>query len=234
MTNVLLIEDDSAISGIITYYLEEMEQYRVILAPDIQTVRSLRCMEFDVILLDVMLPDGDGVTLCRELRQSFHCPILFISCIDDNDTIIRALENGGDDYIVKPFSNQVLHARIQANIRRVSMDRNPPPCREMSAGSLRLDLVNKTLHTAEGSYSLGNIELRLLAFFFEHPRQYFMSGELYRLIWGKPSMGDTRTVMVHICNIRKKIEKDPANPTLLRNVVGKGYIFDVPPEQDSH
>lgn len=226
MIQVLLIEDDTAISSIITFYLEEMEQYRVTAAPDLQTVRSMYRLEFDVILLDIMLPDGDGVTLCRELRQSFACPILFISCIDDNDTIIRALESGGDDYIVKPFSNQVLHARIQANIRRVLLDRDPPPCRELSAGPLRLELANKTLHTPESSFSLGNIEFRLLAFFFEHPRRYFMAGELYRLIWGKPSMGDTRTVMVHICNIRKKIEKDPTNPVLLRNVVGKGYIFD--------
>lgn len=156
--------------------------------------------------MDVMLPDGNGVDFCAELRKTYSHPVLFISCIYD-DVIIKALENGGDDYIVKPFSNQILHAKIQANLRRITIDNSPESSQKIKTGNLILDTEHKTV-TADGvTHSLGNIDFHLLYFFFEHPRRYYMSSELYRLIWGKSSNGDTRTVMVHICNIRKMIEK---------------------------
>ena len=227
MTQVLLIEDDPIISEIICDYLDELEEYQVFAVSNAADALARSSYPFDIILLDIMLPDEDGINLCTQLRRRHHCPILFISCIDDTDTIVRALERGGDDYIVKPFEPQILHARIQANLRRVRLDKTSPSGSKRSTGPLTLDMETSTLQNGERSFSLSNMELRILAFLMEHPGQYFTSTELYRKIWGKPSYGDARTVLVHIHNLRKKVEKDPSHPRFLRNIAGKGYIFSV-------
>lgn len=226
MIRVLLIEDDREIAEIIRSYLHEQDQYLVTCAYSAESAMAIGCDHFDIILLDVMLPDGSGIELCKTLRSAHSCPILFISCIDDSDIIVKALEQGGDDYIVKPFNYKVLHARIQANLRRINMDQTPNAPTLLKSSLLCLDADAKKLTVAGKTYALGGMEVRLLAFFMNHPREYFMSGELYRKLWGKPSAGDTRTVLVHIYNLRKKLEKNPSNPKVLRNVVGKGYYFD--------
>jgi DNA-binding response OmpR family regulator len=225
MTKVLLVEDDPIIADIIIDYLCELEEYQVSVASSAENALALSASPFDVILLDIMLPDQNGIELCSQLRRHLGCPILFISCIDDTDTIVHALEQGGDDYIVKPFNTQILHARIQANLRRIRMDQSPAPISHISYGHICLDLHQTLLNVGGKEYSLSNMETRILAFFMEHPGQYFTSTELYRKIWGKPSYGDARTVLVHIHNIRQKIESDPSNPQILRNLPGKGYIF---------
>ena len=137
MTNVLLVEeDDPEIARIIKYYLGQSESYQVDWVRDAQQAWVAARGGYDVILLDIMLPDMDGISLCGQLREWYHCPILFISCLGDSETIIRALERGGDDYIVKPFDNDVLHARIQANLRRARLEAEAVPeigrasCRE--------------------------------------------------------------------------------------------------------
>lgn len=225
MTNVLLVEDDPIVADIICDYLEELEEYRITVASTAENALALCSIPFDVILLDIMLPDINGIDLCRQLRTRLGCPILFISCIDDTDTIVRALGQGGDDYIVKPFDTQILHARIQANLRRIHMDRNPAPAPAMTFGRLTLN-AGKSLLILDGRhYPLSSTETRILAFLMSHPGQHFTSTELYRKIWGKPSYGDARTVLVHIHNLRKKIEQDPTTPQILRNVPGKGYVF---------
>ena len=122
MTRILLVEDDPAIAEIICDYLSELEEYQITVAPNAENALILSVSPFDIILLDIMLPDVNGIDLCSRLRTRLHCPILFISCIDDTDTIVNALAKGGDDYIVKPFDTQILHARIQANLRRIRMD----------------------------------------------------------------------------------------------------------------
>ena len=226
MIRTLLIEDDHEIADIVCYYLQEMDQYKVTRVDNIRAALAASCETFDVIILDIMLPDGDGIALCSELRKLHSCPIIFISCIDDNDMIIKALESGGDDYIVKPFSNDVLHARIQANLRRIDMDQKKTGTNTAVPQRFILDPDSKTLSFDGKTITLGSIEMRLMAFFLQHPREYFMSSELYRNIWGKPSAGDTRTVFVHICNLRKKLENDPSNPEILLNVVGRGYYFN--------
>lgn len=226
MIRVLLIEDDPAVSDILTDDLESREEYSVIRAYDADGALSLSHTPFDVILLDVMLPDLDGVSLCAALRQRQKCPILFISCIDDEKIVIDALSQGGDDYIVKPFSNEMLHARIQANLRRVRMDLSPKPQNTLHCHSLSLDPDSMVLSLRGQQYKLGNIECRILTFFMEHPQECFTSAELYRKLWGKPTCGDTRTVLVHIHNLRKKLEPNPSVPTVLKSIPGRGYCFD--------
>ena len=123
MIRILLVEDDDEIARIIKYYLGQEEIYEIVRGRNADEAITLSRDWFDIILLDVMLPDENGIELCSKLREWHQCPIIFISCLDDSNTIISALEKGGDDYITKPFDNKVLSARIQANLRRVQMER---------------------------------------------------------------------------------------------------------------
>lgn len=226
MIRVLLVEDDPAVAEIICRYLRETEEYAVTAVSDIESAEELAKKECDVILMDVMLPDGNGICLCEKLRKQQRCPILFISCIDDDAVITEALAHGGDDYIVKPFSNTVLNARIQANLRRVRMDREQEQQERLICGALTLDEKEMSICVNGEKKPIGNMEMRILSFLMQHPCEYYTSAELYKKIWGKPSLGDTRTVLVHIHNLRKKIEADPSNPAVIRNVQGRGYVFD--------
>ncbi len=225
MTNVLLVEDDAEVARVIKYYLGQSDAYAVDWVTDAAQAWAAARSGYDVILLDIMLPDTDGVELCARLRQWYQCPIIFISCLGDSETVVRALEKGGDDYVVKPFDNDVLHARIQANLRRARLEADLPAA-GFSCARFSLDAQNRLLRKDGKKIPLVHMEVRLLAFFMQNPHRYFSAAELYRSIWGKESYGDNRTVTVHIYNLRKKLEDDPSDPRFLKNVWGKGYCFD--------
>lgn len=226
MIQCLLIEDDQEIAENIKESLENTEEYKVTLVNQCASALAFASVPYDVILLDFMLPDENGLICCKELRKTQHCPILFISCIDDDSIIIEALNQGSDDYLVKPFSIDMLDAKIKANLRRIEIDTIKIKPSIQSLNKLVLDPLNKTMTYNKQTIVLGNMEFRILAFFIEHPHQYYTSKELYKTLWGKPSLGDTRTVLVHIHNLRRKIEKDPAKPYIIKNIQGKGYVFD--------
>ena len=175
--------------------------------------------------MDILLPDTNGVDLCQRLRSWHHCPIIFTSCLDDTDTVVRALEMGGDDFLTKPYHNKVLLARIMANIRRVQMDAAEPNVNGYHCAAFTLDANRHSVEHDGQSIHLADMEYRILSLFVRYPNTFFTANELYQKIWGKDSLGDVRTVQVHIHNLRGKIEPDPAKPVYLKNVWGKGYIF---------
>lgn len=227
MDRVLIVEDDKEIARIIRYYLSQDNLYEVVSAASAEEALFLARDAYDIILLDVGLPDQSGIDLCAQLRQWHDCPILFISCLDDSNTIISALQQGGDDYIVKPFDNEILHARIQANLRRWRNDRQQKKTvNELRCASFTLNAQTHELTKTDGTcYPLVPMEFKILAFLMQHAGQCYKASELYNHIWGKSNYGDHRTVVVHIHNLRKKIEQDPAEPQLLQSVWGKGYCF---------
>lgn len=226
MIKVLVVEDDPEIAMIIQYNLVQDESYELTWASNATDALMKSRDDFDIILMDVMLPEMSGIDLCEKIRQYHHCPIIFISCLDDNDTIISALEKGGDDFIVKPFDNKLLDAKIKANLRRVEMDRKEVS-NFLECESFRLDAQTHTVVKKNGErFALVQMEFYILSFLMQNPNRCFKAGELYKYIWGKPSMGDNRTVVVHIHNLRKKIEEDNANPRYIKSIWGKGYLFD--------
>lgn len=225
MIKVLLIEDDHEFARHIKYHLAMRDMYEIEICATVNDALLSARDHFDIILMDVMLPDGSGIELCRQLREWHSCPIIFISCLDDNSTIIQALELGGDDYIVKPFDNDVLHARIQANIRRSSMAVQSPG-NLLSCQGFSLDASTHEIIKDGIRIPLSSTEYRILLHFMQNPRRPFRSSELYRVIWGKPSYGDNRVVIVYVYNLRKKIEKNPSDPCYIKNIWGKGYLFD--------
>ena len=226
MVHILLVEDDPEVARIIKYYLAQEEQYEITGVRNVQEAGSASRDCFDIILLDVMLPDGDGISLCAQLRQWHSCPVIFVSCLDDSESIVSALNQGGDDFIVKPFNNQVLLARIQANLRRVQMEHSVVPPNVLACKGFSLDAATHELIKNGAREKLSPMEFRILAFFMQNPGRTFKPNELYKLIWGKVDYGDHRTVIVHIHALRKKIEQDPVTPKYLKSIWGKGYIFE--------
>lgn len=226
MIRVLMIEDDPEIARIIQYYLIQEDLYEISWAKSFSEALSLSRDNYDIILLDIMLPDGDGLALCTQLRTWHRCPIIFISCLDDSSTIVSALNSGGDDYIAKPFDNQILSAKIQANIRRVQMDQITQEQNIMACSGFSLNAQEHELIKGDSHELLSPMEFRILSFFMQHPMKPFKPNELYRLIWGKSCYGDHRTVVVHIHALRKKIEANPSSPLYLKSIWGKGYLFD--------
>lgn len=225
MIRVLLVEDDEQIRALTGGFLAAQKEFEVICAGSGAQALTLAQERFDVILLDILLPDTDGVQLCQQLRAKHHCPIIFTSCLDDTDTIVKALEMGGDDFLTKPYHNKILLARIMANVRRVQMDAVEPQVQGYHCEAFRLDSDSHNVLRDGTGVHLADMEYRILNLFVRNPKTFFTANELYQKIWGKESLGDVRTVQVHIHNLRSKIEPDPAKPVYLRNVWGKGYVF---------
>jgi DNA-binding response OmpR family regulator len=173
-----------------------------------------------------MLPDITGIDLCSRLRKDLLCPIVFISCIDDDETIIKALEMGGDDYIVKPFNCSVLLARIEANMRRVRIEtKNPSAKNKIVLDAFTIDGSDYTVIKDGNKITLTPIEFRIITYMSTNPNRVITLEELYQNIWNEPSFDDVRTVKVHVSNLRKKVEDNPSNPKHIKTVRKIGYIF---------
>ena len=227
MQKILIIEDDGDIAAIERDYLE-LNNHHVEIAGDglVGLERGLHG-EFDLILLDLMLPGMDGFAVCRRLREETDVPILMVTARREDIDKIRGLGLGADDYIEKPFSPSVLVARVRAHLARYrrltggQKKANP----ELRAGNLRLNTVTRRVFVDGQEVELKNREYELLQFLMLHPDMVFSREELYEKIWGLDAMGDNATVAVHINRVREKIEPDPSHPRYIQTVWGAGYRF---------
>ena len=222
---ILLVEDDPVMARIIQYYLSQQPSQEVTWVQTAADALTLAGRTFDLLLFDILLPDSDGIALCKKIRETTSCPIIFISCLDDEDTIIHALETGGDDFLAKPFNNKVLQARIDANLRRVSIERKKQYTPPRSTSDFALDIDTRILTRDGKEYPLTPIEFGLLYYLMEHEGQVISSRELYEYVWDQPDIGDLRTVVAHMHTLRKKLEKNPRSPVHIRAIHGKGYYY---------
>ena len=224
--NILVVEDDADIASVLQYYLSE-HGFSVTVVSEVTEVPLDEAGHYQAFLLDIMLPDADGILLCRTLREKTDAPILFISAKDDSPTIIRALNMGGDDYLVKPFDEAVLLARLDANLRRwkSSAERRGAVSGFLSAGKLRLALKEPVLYKNDQKITLSPIEHQIMTLMFQHIGETLSMEQIYHCIWERPSLHDYRTITVHVSNLRKKVEEDPSNPKYIRTVWKIGYVF---------
>lgn len=223
---ILLVEDDIEICEILQFYLLSNTDYELTIAHSAEAALPLVMKRtFQLILLDIMLSGMDGIEFCKELRKTTFCPIIFISCINDDETIIRALNMGGDDYLVKPFQAPVLLARIEANLRRcgIKQETDLP----LTNGTLTLYPNAHKVTKEQTELDLSPTEYAILAYLMEHPGVFISFDELYRAVWQRPSLGDFRALYVHITHLRQKIEKDPSRPVYIRTHQRNGYLFGV-------
>lgn len=195
-----------------------------------EALMAVRSTRFDMIVLDVMLPDMDGFSLCLELRKTTKSPILFLTARSSDLDKLQGLYLGGDDYVTKPFNPMEVVARIQAHLRRSTQYATDV----VSAEELYL-YDTFTVNRTAGELIVHNVatpcpakELELLFYFCKHPNRIFTAQQLYEKVWGAMVLGDEKTVVIHISRLRKKLEANPSDPKIIVTVRGIGYKF-VPP-----
>ena len=226
MKKIVLIEDDSDLFALLKYNLEK-EGFALIGS---QTGRGAidlcRRERPDLILLDIMLPDSDGLDICKGIRnhsELSHIPVIFLTARASETDRIVGLELGANDYLVKPFFIRELIARIKIQFRGTAA-----PSRSLRAGQLALDRTSCRVHLNGEELALTATEFRLLDYLMSRPGVVFSREQLLDGVWGHDRAVTDRTVDVYILRLRQKIEADPANPTYIRSVRGFGYSFDQP------
>ena len=228
MSRILIIEDDREIAEIERDYLE-LDGFAADIASDgLSGLEQALAGDYDLILLDLMLPGMDGFSVCRRLREKLDIPILMVTARTQDIDKIRGLGFGADDYIEKPFSPGVLVARVKAHLAQYT--RLKPRQAESSvitAGPISIDTDARTVTVRGTAVSLTNKEYELLLFLARHPNQIFSREDLYEMIWGLESMGDNITVAVHVNRLREKLEEDTAKPQLIQTVWGVGYRLSI-------
>lgn len=226
MPRILIVEDDEAIAAVERDYLE-VDQFEVEIAADGNVGLALGLSgEFDLILLDLMLPGIDGFTVCRKLREQVDIPILMVTARQEDIDKIRGLGLGADDYIEKPFSPSVLVARVKAHLARYQRLTQPASSSsEVALGKIRLNTDTHRVYVDGKEIELKNKEYELLLFFMLNVDIVFSRETLYEKIWGMEALGDSATVAVHINRLRDKLENDPGNPRYIQTVWGAGYRF---------
>jgi DNA-binding response OmpR family regulator len=225
---LLLVEDDPAIADTLRLHLAQAGlplQHRCDSATGLAAIRQ---GTWDLVLLDLMLPDGDGLDLCRSLRELQPAvPVIMLSARASETQRVLGLELGADDYVAKPFSMLELVARVRALLRRVQRQSVPAAvATDPSFGPFRLDTVRRALWRDGEATDLPLREFDLLAFLARHPGRAFTRAELLRQVWGDGFDGYEHTVNSHINRLRARIEDDPREPRRVVTVWGVGYRFD--------
>jgi len=223
MSTVLVVEDEPMVRDVVVRYLRR-EGYDALEATDVDEARdALQHGSPSLVVLDLMLPGGDGLELCREIRASSQLPVIMLTARADEADRIVGLELGADDYVTKPFSPRELTARVRSVLRRSTA----PEERDgrMTFDELAIDTSTREVVAHGEPADLTAKEFDLLAFLARHPRRVFSRRQLMDAVWGYEAAFDTGTVTVHIRRLREKIELDPGKPRWVETVWGIGYRF---------
>lgn len=229
MSKILIVEDELSIAELEKDYLE-LSGFEV----DIETDGSEglgRAMsdDYDLLILDLMLPGADGFEICRQVRQQKNTPILMVSAKKDDIDKIRGLGLGADDYITKPFSPSELVARVKAHLARYErlIGSGQPKNEMIEIRGLKIDKTARRVYVNGEEKNFTTKEFDLLTFLAQNPNHVFTKDELFREIWDMESVGDIATVTVHIKKIREKIEFNTSKPQYIETIWGVGYRFKV-------
>ena len=229
MSRILIVEDESAIAELEKDYLE-LSGFEVEVANDGETgLQRAMNEEYDLIILDLMLPGVDGFEICRQVRNEKNTPIIMVSAKKDDIDKIRGLGLGADDYMTKPFSPSELVARVKAHMARYErlvgsvMEEN----KIIEIRGIKIDTTARRVWIRGEEKSFTTKEFDLLTFLASHPNHVYTKDELFSEIWDMESIGDIATVTVHIKKIREKIEFDTSKPQYIETIWGVGYRFKV-------
>ena len=219
---IMIVDDDPHICEIVQVYCEREGFISSYSHNGTEAMKQLASFKPDLIVLDVMLANENGIDWCRNARSFTNAPIVFLSSREEDDVKISALSDGGDDYVTKPFSPSVLMAKIKAHLRRVSTGRRE---QLLELPGLTLDYYAQSVIMGSETIFLSKKEFGLLSYMAQHVNRVVSADALFQLIWGTESVEDTRTVAVHISNLRRKIEADPAHPERIVTIRGSGYML---------
>lgn len=229
MENILIVEDDIAIAELEKDYLELSGFQVTMITEGPKGLKEALSGDYQLIILDLMLPGLDGFEICRQVREEKDIPILLVSAKKEDIDKIRGLGLGADDYMTKPFSPSELVARVKAHLARYErLVKNHEKANEIvEIRGMKIDKTARRVYVNGEEKILTTKEFDLLSFLASHPDRVFTKDELFREIWDMESFGDIATVTVHIKKIREKIEEDAAKPQYIETIWGKGYRFKV-------
>lgn len=229
MSKILIVEDEESIADLEKDYLE-LSGFEVEIenTGDVGLKRAL-AEDFDLIILDLMLPGVDGFEICKKVREQRNTPIIMVSAKKDDIDKIRGLGLGADDYMTKPFSPSELVARVKAHLARYErlIGSNVPDNEIIEIRGLKIDKTARRVYVNGEEKAFTTKEFDLLTFLAQNPNHVFTKEELFQKIWDMESIGDIATVTVHIKKIREKIEVNTAKPQYIETIWGVGYRFKV-------
>ncbi len=225
--HILVVEDEASIAEVVSLYLKRAG-YSVQIASDgKQALNILQKQIPDFVILDLMLPQMDGLSLTRWLRDRSNVPIIMLTARREEIDRIAGLEMGADDYVVKPFSPQELVSRVRAVMRRLGREQSEMESeKELIFEGLSIDPRSRVVKVSGDDVELTAKEFDMLYLLARHPKQVFTREQLLDRVWGGAQYIDPGTVTVHVRRLREKLESDPANPTRLLTVWGVGYKFE--------
>lgn len=229
MPRILVVDDEREIADLIAIHLRN-EGYEVRVAYEGTSALDWALGEnFDLLILDIMMPGIDGLEICRRVRGSQNTPIIFLSARSEDIDKILGLSSGADDYLTKPFNVLELVARVKAQLRRW-LQLNPAVNRTVGTIAVANLLIDKERHAVyvdEQPIKLTPTEFSILYLLASHPSRVFSSEEIFARVWDEPYLQASNTVMVHIRKLREKLEADPQRPLLIKTVWGIGYKLEV-------
>lgn len=229
MSKILIVEDEIAIVELERDYLE-LSGFEVAVASDgVEGLQKAMTEDYDLIILDLMLPGVDGFEICRNVREKKNTPIIMVSAKKDDIDKIRGLGLGADDYMTKPFSPSELVARVKAHLARYErlVGSAAEVNKVIEIRGLKIDTTARRVWINGEEKAFTTKEFDLLTFLASHPNHVYTKDELFSEIWDMESIGDIATVTVHIKKIREKIEMDTSNPQYIETIWGVGYRFKV-------
>jgi len=222
VSRVLVVDDEAAIREAVGYALER-EGFEVVEVGDGEAaLDAARSDEFDVVVLDLMLPGVSGLDVCRRLRAQSAVPIVMLTAKEAEVDRVVGLELGADDYVTKPFSLAELVSRVRAILRRRELDRETEPS-VLRVGGVEIDRLRHRVRVDGAERDVTGSEFRLLVLFATHPDRAFSRRELMQHLWQSEHVGDQRACDTHIVNLRRKVERDRTRPQRLLTVRGVGY-----------
>ena len=221
---VLVVDDDPALAEMLGIVLRREGIEPVFVSSGAEALPTFRATRPDLVLLDIMLPGRDGLDVCRELRSHSNVPIVMLTARSDTVDVVRGLEAGADDYVVKPFKPAELVARVRARLRR----HEPRVAESLQVLDVDIDVAAHTVRRAGVPINLTPLEFDLLVELARRPGQVFTREQLLETVWGYRHQGDTRLVNVHVQRLRAKIEHDVEHPEIVVTVRGVGYRIGPP------
>ena len=229
--HVLVVDDESRLVTLVRKNLESMG-YKVSTAADGKTAISLLELEdFDLVILDLMLPDIDGYDVCRQIREFSNVPIIILTARSDETEKVRGLDLGADDYLTKPFHAQEMLARVRAVLRRTRLPQQAKKQPILAVGDLCIDFARRQVTVRGARVKLSPTEYKLLYELATNAGRVLLHDELLRRVWGSEYRDEVEYLRVYIRYLRQKLEEDPARPRYILTEPGVGYCFALPVEQ---
>ncbi|MHB9094629.1 MAG: response regulator transcription factor [Eubacteriales bacterium] len=227
MKHILIIEDDVNIAELERDYLQ-LNGYKAEIVQDgLNGLKKAVSGVYDLIIVDLMLPNKNGYEIIKEIREKLEVPVIVVSAKSEDIDKIRGLDYGADDYLTKPFSPAELVARVKSHIKRYErLKGNNPAVEAINHRGLEIYTASHKVFVNGKEVQMTTKEYELLVFLASNPNIVFSKEQIFDTIWGDEYYGDTATVPVHIQKIRKKIEKDPSNPEFIETLWGTGYRFN--------